>query len=190
MSQIYWIQTYTGKLFNLTNPTESMICIEDIAHHLSIENRFCGATKFPYSVGYHSILACRKAPSHLKLEALLHDAEEAYYKDLPTWWKRAIKNELVADKYGDDLFTRSIYVTRKLIANIFNLIIDTNEYKIIKEIDLRLALTERLALLTKGDGLWELHEGLEPYNDLDFMELKATNVEKLFLEEYKKWRRD
>src|SRR6476660_9323319 len=138
----YWLPTYTGLRFDLLEPSIEMITIEDMAHHLSIENRFCGATKFAYSVGYHSVLCCYKAPEHLKLETLLHDGEETWYKDFPYWWKIAIREEL-----GTNLWQRTILWTKGLIDTKFYLKFDEESHKVIKEIDLRMAETEKIQLV-------------------------------------------
>jgi uncharacterized protein len=86
-----WIQTYTGKAFDLLTPTPDMVCIEDIAHHLALINRFTGATQKPYSVAQHSVLVAGLVPAPLKLAALLHDAAEAYCTDISRPMKEAMR---------------------------------------------------------------------------------------------------
>jgi hypothetical protein len=88
---VTWIQTYTGKAFDLLDPTPDMVCIEDIAHHLALINRFTGATREPYSVAQHSVLCSRIVPHHLALTALLHDAAEAYCTDVSRPMKEAMR---------------------------------------------------------------------------------------------------
>src|SRR5207244_9677156 len=83
-----WIQTYSGRRFDLLEPSEEMIEIIDIAHGLSLEVRFNGATRFPYSVAQHSLLVCQFTGNKCKLYGLLHDAAEAYCKDIPSPLKR------------------------------------------------------------------------------------------------------
>jgi hypothetical protein len=78
-----WTQTYTGRRFYPLAPKVADIEIEDIAHQLAAENRYSGATAVPYSVAQHSVLVAEKCPVHLKMEGLLHDASEAYLRDLP-----------------------------------------------------------------------------------------------------------
>ena len=58
----HWIQTYTGKAFDLLNPTPEMVEVTDIAHHLALINRFTGATAVPYSVAQHSVLVSQVVP--------------------------------------------------------------------------------------------------------------------------------
>ncbi len=91
----FWIQTYTGIKFDLLEPTIDMINIIDVAHHLATLNRFVGAARFPYSVGYHCILSCKHAPFGLELETLLHEIDEPYINDVSF----PLKN-LISDFYG------------------------------------------------------------------------------------------
>ena len=81
-----WLQTYTGKAFVPLAPNPELIDIRDIAMGLSREARYNGHTQTiePYSVAQHCVLVARVLPMHLKLWGLLHDAAEAYCKDL-TW---------------------------------------------------------------------------------------------------------
>ena len=60
------------------------ININDIMHGLSATNRFIGQTRIPISVLWHSMMVarlCRRAPARVQLEALFHDAAEAYVGD-------------------------------------------------------------------------------------------------------------
>jgi uncharacterized protein len=99
-----WILTHTGRRFNLEAPLPSMVCIEDIAWHLSLVNRFTGATARPYSVAEHSLLVAEILERTVTgidamclRAALLHDAAEAYTNDLSSpmkalagaWWREA-----------------------------------------------------------------------------------------------------
>jgi len=78
-----WIQTFTGRRFWLDNPRPEDVDIIDIAHALSNENRFAGHTIRAYSVAEHSVRVAALLPVELKLWGLLHDAAEAYVKDIP-----------------------------------------------------------------------------------------------------------
>lgn len=72
----------TGEAISLLEPSLDSICIEDIACGLSNICRFGGQVRDFYSVAQHSILVCELAPHDLKLEALMHDASEAYLGDI------------------------------------------------------------------------------------------------------------
>jgi uncharacterized protein len=84
------IRTVSGIYVNVFEPTAEMICIEDIAHALSMQCRFGGHLPFFYSVAQHSLFCCDQVDDEHKLAALLHDASEAYLLDIP----RPIKNRL------------------------------------------------------------------------------------------------
>lgn len=76
------ITTFTGRAFNLCDPTPDMVCIEDIAHHLAMVCRWAGATTDFFSVAQHSVLVSKIVPPVLQRWALLHDAAEAYVGDV------------------------------------------------------------------------------------------------------------
>lgn len=93
-----WIGTSTGRKFYPLAPRAEDVRIEDIAHHLSLENRFTGATGVPYSVAQHCVLCSLIVPPQYALWGLLHDASEAYLKDLP----RPIKYDPRYAAYRED----------------------------------------------------------------------------------------
>ena len=78
-----WIQTYTGKQFWPIDPRAEDVCIEDIAHSLSMMCRYAGHCERFYSVAEHSVLLSSYVADEFKLAALLHDASEAYLVDVP-----------------------------------------------------------------------------------------------------------
>ena len=82
MSDLLYMMTFSGKKFYPKKPSPNEVDINDIARSLSMMNRFCGHTKFPYSVARHCINCSNIAPEGYKLEALLHDATEAYLSDI------------------------------------------------------------------------------------------------------------
>lgn len=84
-----WIQTYSGRRFNPTNPVPDAIVIQDIAHALSMQCRFSGHTRSFYSVAQHSVLVSHICDSKDALWGLLHDASEAYLVDVPSPLKRS-----------------------------------------------------------------------------------------------------
>lgn len=106
------IRTFTGKYFDPFNPDPDLICIEDIAHALSLQCRFSGHTHVHYSVARHSLnvlLLCEK--KEYRLQALLHDASEAYLVDIPTPIKKCLPQYIdaehnlmcvIAEKFGFD----------------------------------------------------------------------------------------
>lgn len=82
-----WIETYSSRMCYPLDPRPEEICIEDIAHALSLICRFNGHCSFFYSVGQHSLgvqeeLAKAGHSPRVQLYGLLHDASEAYLCDL------------------------------------------------------------------------------------------------------------
>ncbi|HET6558087.1 MAG TPA: hypothetical protein VFG54_12280 [Prolixibacteraceae bacterium] len=103
------IRTYSGIYMNVFEPTLDMICIEDIAHSLANQCRFAGHLPVFYSVAQHSVKASVRANKAHKLQALLHDASEAYLLDIPSPIKKRLRDykeiednlmNLIAKKFG------------------------------------------------------------------------------------------
>lgn len=156
------IQTYSGKLFDIENPSIDDIDINDIAHSLSMQCRFAGHTLDFYSVAEHSILCASIAMRMFSDEAhtpggqkislrrllpiLLHDASEAYITDIPTPIKQYFPKLNKLEKKLQSL----IYEHFKI--NDWN--IDNN---LIKHIDgVILAMEKKRVLLHDIDWGWEL----------------------------------
>ena len=103
------IRTVTGLYVNVFEPTPEMICIEDIAHALSMQARFGGHLPRFYSVAQHSVLVSHKAKD--ALQGLMHDAAEAYILDMPSPIKKMLIGyaeveenlmRVIAAKFGFD----------------------------------------------------------------------------------------
>jgi 5'-deoxynucleotidase YfbR-like HD superfamily hydrolase len=86
-----WIQTYSGRRFNPTNPYVDAIVIQDISHSLSMQCRFSGHVRRFYSVAQHSVLVSYICNQEDALWGLMHDASEAYLVDVPRPLKRSGK---------------------------------------------------------------------------------------------------
>ncbi|MTH61123.1 hypothetical protein [Paracoccus litorisediminis] len=88
------MHTVTGKMVRPFAMTPDQVEIEAIAHHLSTQARWNGATHHPHnphalmlSVAEHSVNVANHVGKELKrpdlfMQALLHDATEAYVPDL------------------------------------------------------------------------------------------------------------
>jgi len=87
------IKTYpTLTYVNLYDPDPDTIHVRDIAHHLSLINRYGGGSAMGINVADHSVRVAMEANAnpttrHLALECLMHDAAEAYLGD----WIRPMK---------------------------------------------------------------------------------------------------
>lgn len=88
-----WLQTFSGGQFWPLDPRPEHVRLADIAHALSMQCRYLGHTKRFYSVAEHCVLMTRAVlrdtgDEELALNALLHDAAEAYLGDVPRPLKR------------------------------------------------------------------------------------------------------
>jgi uncharacterized protein len=77
-----WVQTFTGRQVFPSEMEFHDVCIEDIAHSLSMQCRFNGHTDRFYSVAQHSVIVSNNVPRQDALWGLLHDAAEAYISDV------------------------------------------------------------------------------------------------------------
>jgi hypothetical protein len=134
----FWIQTFTGRRLYPGNPTPDSIVIEDIAHALSLTNRFGGHTVYPYSVAQHCVNCYNLASQKYKLEALMHDAAEAYIGDLPSPIKALCPDFRVLESrlYG-------------VIARLFHFPEVTSDY--VHALDLRMLVTEAAELFPRDN---------------------------------------
>ena len=112
------IMTYSGRMFDFWDPQPESICIEDIAHALSIKNRFNGHTHQAYSVAEHCVRMSYTEdglPGD-PLVNLLHDTAEAYVGDVVSPQKRFL-SFIIEDHAGARLqyFARQETVILKVI---------------------------------------------------------------------------
>ena len=85
----------SGKRVDLNNFKPGDVDLMDIAHNLAVLPRFAGNTSRPYSVLEHSVMVMQmtsemKATPDVMMQALLHDATEAYIGDIPAPVKTVI----------------------------------------------------------------------------------------------------
>ncbi|MEL7941006.1 phosphohydrolase [Pseudomonas delhiensis] len=85
-----WILTNSGQRFDILEPNSSMVQPQDIAHSLAMQCRFNGHCGTFYSVAQHCIIVASLVPAEYKLQALLHDATEAYIGDIVRPVKQAV----------------------------------------------------------------------------------------------------
>lgn len=87
------ILIHSGILFDVFNPKDEDIKIEDIAHSLSNVCRYGGHSPKFYSVAQHCVICSyEEGTTKEKLEFLLHDASEAYLSDMPRPIKKNMPN--------------------------------------------------------------------------------------------------
>jgi 5'-deoxynucleotidase YfbR-like HD superfamily hydrolase len=93
------MQTFTGKLVDISNFTADDVRLPDIAHALSILNRFTGHSRVPYSVAQHSVMVSKICPSDMAMWGLMHDASEADLGDSATPLKNLLPDYAVLEEH-------------------------------------------------------------------------------------------
>jgi hypothetical protein len=86
----FWLGTNGGNSVDLLNPSPESLSLEDMATALGQLCRFNGQIKQFYSVAEHCLNVAALVPPRYKLEALMHDAPEAYLCDVPTPLKKLL----------------------------------------------------------------------------------------------------
>lgn len=85
-----FIRTASDGRFDFMAISPENFSLWDMAHALSQICRFTGHCPGFYTVAHHSLLVARLVEPGLQLEALMHDAHEAYVGDMSTPLKEAI----------------------------------------------------------------------------------------------------
>jgi uncharacterized protein len=142
-----WMQTFTGLAFWPLDPRPDEIRLEDIAAAISKLCRYGGHCVQFYSVAEHCVHVASRAPDHLKLAALMHDAAEAYVIDVP----RPLKAWLPGYKEIEER-------VEKAIAARFNLPFPIADE--IKQLDERIIEDERMQAMSEPPRCWGHREAL------------------------------
>lgn len=182
------VQTYTGKYVDILDPDPSQICIEDIAHSLSLINRFNGHSIVPYSVGRHSIEVSKHfTDPKERLIGLMHDAAEAYMGDIPKPIKKDFRilidpdNSCNGDAYAEIWRTETTLLL--FILKVLN-ISDDIKWSKIWEADLFELFREKTLFMKKtelDDKIWKLPKEY-CYSVGENLHLYGTPIEEEFLD--------
>ncbi|HOO79334.1 MAG TPA: phosphohydrolase [Lachnospiraceae bacterium] len=125
-----YMKTYTGRKVNPLEPKANDICLDDIAHALSLICRGNGQTTHFYSVAMHCINCQKEAKARnysirVQLGCLLHDASEAYLSDVI----RPVKQHLPKYSEIEEMFFGAVFEH-------FNLSdFSEEEWDLVKEVD-------------------------------------------------------
>lgn len=82
-SLMHSLQTYSGKFMWPLDPHVDEIDYISVARGLSTECRYGNQSPYPYPVAWHSVALSHVVPPEFAQAALVHDAAEAYVKDIP-----------------------------------------------------------------------------------------------------------
>lgn len=171
-----YIRTFMNHRFFLDSPEDSVIDIDDIAHALANQCRWSGHTTMFYSVAQHSVLAAQNVEAGWEFEALMHDAAEAYFVDLPTPLKALLPAYKEMQKK-----------TEKYLAEFYDLPFPMSEE--VKTADRRMLVTEWNQLFTKTSiGLWVLGDKFkQPAYDIKLVPWSPRRAEEEFLNAFDEW---
>lgn len=137
------LATYDG-WFDLSNPGPDQVRPEEVVRSLAHQVRYGGHTAEPYTIAQHSC-ACHEwakvegASLPEARAALLHDAAEAYCRDLPRPLRRAVQ-PAYADVIGR---------VEEAVAQRFRF--DHPPPELVKEIDHQVYLAERQGISSHPD---------------------------------------
>ena len=155
-----WMLTHTGSVVDLRFIERNSISALDIAHSLSLLNRFTGHTTRPYSVAEHCLLVVeileREAAVHDRqtlLAALLHDAHEAYTIDLSS-----PMTELLGSMWDE-----AEWQAMEAVLARFGALAAWHEHRrLIKHADMVALATERRDLMAPTGPEWPSLRGIQP----------------------------
>lgn len=175
------IETFTGKFFDLAAPDPAQVDIADIAHALAHECRFGGHCKFFYSVAQHSVLIAEHFPYNSPLFglALLHDAHEAYCKDIP----RPFKHLLSGYKEMSEAVQAAIH--EALLPDVK---CGSHELAALKREDNAMCRREAEVLMQSGGEIWKW-DGV-PVIHTRIESMRPAAAELYFIDAWTKWKRN
>jgi hypothetical protein len=159
----------SGRLVNPLALTPNDIDIADIAHHLSNQTRFAGGCSRFYSVAEHSVNVMKNVPEEYAMEALLHDASEAYLVDLPSPVKNAP---------GFELYKMHEQMAELVIGTKFGLDLSTEARGVVKIADRRMLATEMRDLTNRSP---DAPYPIEPYATVSIIGMGPVTARRYFL---------
>jgi hypothetical protein len=171
--------TFTGKQVNPFDIRPEDICIEDIAHHLSLACRYNGAVPYHYSVAQHALLVAdilmlHGAPPIVECAGLHHDDSETWLGDVTT----PIKRDPMSEGYRG-VESRAM----RVVETVFGLPYGSTEADIVKWADNEALEREWWSLIEPNGlptppGVTEMR----PRNVEDAFLLRAATLDRLIAE--------
>lgn len=170
------VLTYTGRVFDVLNPSAKDIDILDIAHSLAMQCRFNGHCNQFYSVAQHCVILSHQVDQYFAREALLHHAAEAYIGDIVTPLKQCLGT------WGCRP-AKSIHTIEMMIMTQIGKVFDTRVpiSHEVHEADQRLKLNEKNDLMPPSPLLFA-QLGTEPFElDHPIAPVGPAHAEALFM---------
>lgn len=165
-----YIATATNKHFYYLDVRIEDIDIQDIASGLANECRFNGQLDNFYSVAQHSVYASYLVAPEFALEALLHDASEAYIKDLPSPLKKLLPEYKLIELRVEKMIRKKYSLPETM----------SNE---VHFADLMMLATEKRDLEIDVGGNWLMLEGI-PASDFVVNPLTPPQAKSTFLQRF------
>jgi hypothetical protein len=142
------IMLASGTWFDLLDPWHSEFTIEDIAQGLANICRYAGQCRSFYSVAEHSLHVCDTTDS-FKLEALLHDAAEAFLGDITRPLKQLLPEYKAIESNVEAAIFSRFGLDRAAMADV-------------KLADLRVLAAEQSQLMPDGTDYWAAQSSICP----------------------------
>ena len=167
------IHTFTGRFVNPLDLQPEDVDICDIAHALANQCRFSGHVKKFYSVADHSLICSKLVDPEFALDALLHDAAEAYLQDMA----RPLKHD---PRFGQ-AYRGAEKRAEKVIAEVFG-----TTFPILAEIYVadNIALVTEARDLMHGTSSWSDSYRLIPPMEDPIIPLTPARAEEKFLKRF------
>lgn len=165
-----WILTASGRHFSYLDPRPDDIHILDIAQALANESRYAGHTRAFYSVAQHAWLASQIVPRELALEALLHDATEAYCKDIPRPLKELLPDYKQIEDRVDGVIRYRFGLPVRMSADVHRA-------------DLIMLATERRDLMPADQTPWAILAGVEAL-PRKIIAMQPARAQAMFIKRY------
>jgi len=134
------------------NPNPELISLIDIAQGLARSCRFMGMTSEFHSVATHCVDVSLLVPKEFALYGLLHDASEAFLRDIPTPLKKLLPDyRAIEDAWSDMIFKK------------FGLQPPSEAVQAaLKEADLAVLAAERKRLMPNDKKIWPTLKDVQP----------------------------
>lgn len=147
--QPYMLGTF-GEHVEFLAPALSPLYIRTISHNLARLARYTGCTRGrPYSVAQHSVIASEIVGQEFALEALMHDATEAYLNDISSPLKQLLPDYKGIERRFDVAIRRRYHLPEV-------------ESRAVRWADLTMLATEYRDLMPRDHTAWEIIRDVEP----------------------------
>lgn len=144
-----WIATFTGRKWFITDPDPADVCIQDIAHALSLTCRYGGHCREFYSVAEHCVrmseaVQVNVGNDEIALWALLHDSAEAYLGDVVRPLKQSLPDYKSLEQRTEEVILIGLGVAFPTKTT----------WEIVKHYDDVLLMTERRDMINHNGIAW------------------------------------